>query len=99
MVGRFSLVKAEGDRKDEVVQLYQQLDEIHRTADGYVASCIFVNPSDPREVGRLALWRSHADADRAATPVHVVALRSQIHEAIQPGHTEKIVDVVSSVNL
>ena len=99
MVGRFSLVKAREGKRDEVVRHYQGLDEAFRAAEGYVASLIFVDPVDHNEVGRVALWRSRDDAERHAADDHIMYLRSQIHLAIQPEHTEKLVEVVSSVNL
>ena len=99
MIGRLSLVKAVSGRGEEVVRLYQLLDEALKAREGYVAGCVFVDQDDPSEVGRLALWRSQADVDHAAADDHIVALRSQLHLAIQSGHTEKVVDVISTVNL
>jgi hypothetical protein len=99
MIGRLSIAKALPGRRAEVVRGYQALDTALRGYDGYIASCIFTDPDDPNEVGRLSLWRGAAEADRAARDNHIVALRSQIHVALQPGHTEKIVDITSSVNL
>ena len=99
MVGRLSIGKAVPGRRQEIIRLYQALDEALRRYDGYIASCIFTDPEDPNEVGRLSLWRSLAEADRPTRDNHIVALRSQIHVLLQAGHTEKIVEIASSVNL
>ncbi len=99
MVGRLSIGKAVRGKKAEVLRLYQSLDEALRHRDGYVASCIFTNPEDPDEVGRLSLYRTHADIDRSSRDTHIVALRSEIHTLLQPGHTEQVVEIASAINL
>ncbi|MSQ40884.1 MAG: hypothetical protein EXR55_04365 [Dehalococcoidia bacterium] len=99
MIGRLSIAKAIPGRRAEVVRGYQALDTALRGYDGYIASCIFTDPDDPNEVGRLSFWRSTTEADHAARDNHIVALRSQIHVALQPGHVERIVEIASSVNL
>lgn len=39
------------------------------------------------------MLRSHADADHAATNDHTIALRSEVHRLIDPGHLETLVEV------
>ena len=99
MVGRLSIGKATRGRKAEVVRLYKSLDEALRHTEGYVASCIFTNPDDPDEVGRLSLYRTLTDIERSSRDTHIVALRSEIHNLLQPGHTEQVVEVASAINL
>lgn len=99
MVGRLSLVVAHAGQREALLRLYRELDATARTQAGFIASILFTDPEKPDEVGRLSLWRSREDADGAASVHHVVNLRSQIHRLINPGHTEKLVDVLHTVNL
>lgn len=96
MFGRLSLGQALPGKKSEIVRLYTDLDEALRARKGYVASFVFVDSLYPNEVGRFAIWRTSADIDLAAQEERIVALRSQIHQLLQPGHIEKIVEVEMS---
>ena len=99
MIGRLSQGLAVQGKRDEAVRLYQELDETLRSHDGYVASCVFTDPANPLQVGRFSFWRDLDAIDRAAGTAHVIALRSRIHLLLQPGHTESVIEIVSTVNL
>ncbi len=96
MFGRLSVVQALPGRKDEVVRLYKEMDKTLHSHKGFVSSYVFTDPEDPNTVGRFALYQSRDELERAATGEKVFTIRSQIHRAIQPGHIEKVVEILPS---
>ena len=69
------------------------LEEHLSSLPGYIMGFRFSGHDDENEVGRVALWRTHQDADHAATIDHTIALRSDIHRLIDPGHMETLVEI------
>ena len=90
------LTRTAADKKAEVERLLDDLEEYLSAQTGYVLGFRFANQEDEQEVDRVSLWGSHGDADHAATQDRTMALRSQIHALIDPGHLESLVDVMGN---
>ena len=74
----------------------RNLDDLENTLakeEGYLMGGVFFSADAGPDLGRFSLWRTREEADRAATLPHVLALRSQIHTLIQPGHVEQLHEV------
>lgn len=89
---RLSIVVPLPGRRAEVERLLDHLEEFLSKHPGYIMGGRFAAADVPEEVGRIGIWHAHADADHAATDDDVIAVRSQIHQLIQPGHLERLYD-------
>ena len=99
-VARISIMRTSSDltrtssqKRVEVERVFDELEEYLSSLPGYILGFRFGGHDDEDELGRVALWRTHEDADHAATRDHTVALRAQIHRLIDPGHMETLVEV------
>lgn len=54
----------------------------------------YVMKSDDGEYARIAIYRDAASADRAANDDSVMALRSELHIAVEPGHLERAFETI-----
>ena len=77
----------------EVRRHLDDLEDTLSTEQGYLLGGVFASAEASQEMGRFSLWRSQEEADRAANLPHVLAVRSQIHNLIHPGHTERLAEV------
>ena len=90
------LTRTASDKRAQVERLLDELDEHLSNLPGYIMGFHFVGHEDENEVGRVALWNTHEDADHAALQDHTVVLRAQIHRLIDPGHLETLVEVAGT---
>ncbi|MBI4497965.1 MAG: hypothetical protein HY689_08720 [Chloroflexi bacterium] len=91
---RLSIMVPQPGQRAQVERLLDHLEELLAKHPGYIAGGRFAAADTSQEVGRIGIWRSHAEADHAATDDDVIAVRSQIHELVQPGHLERLYDTV-----
>ena len=90
------LTRTSSSKRVEVERLLDDLEGHLSTLAGYVMGFRFAGHEDEDEIGRVSRWRSHAEADRAATLDHTIAVRSEIHRLIDPGHLETFVDIAGN---
>ena len=99
-VARISIMRTSRDltrtSSDKRARVEALLEEHLSKLPGYIMGFHFVGHEDEDEVGRVALWNSHEDADHAALQDHTVFLRAQIHQLIDPGHTETLVELIGT---
>ena len=88
-----ALTRTSANKRAEVELLFDELEEHLSGLPGYIMGFRFSGHEDEDEVGRVALWRTHEDADHAATLDHTIALRSEIHRLIDPGPMETLLEV------
>ena len=89
---RLSIMVPLPGSRAEVERLLTHLEDLLAKHPGYVMGGRFNAADNSNEVGRIGIWRSHAEADHAATDDDVIAVRSQLHQIIQPGHLERLYD-------
>jgi len=87
---RLSIVVPSPGQRQRVEQLLDHLDERLGKNPHYVVGGRFEATDGSGEIGRISVWESEADADHAATDDDVIAIRSQIHMLVQPGHLERL---------
>ena len=89
---RLSLMHPRPGRDERVSQITDDLLEFLATQPGYVRGYKLSGElHDPQgRVGRLTVWSSEADANRAATSQHDLAARSELLQLIEEGsHVER----------
>jgi hypothetical protein len=89
-------MRTAANKRAEVERLLDELDDHLSTQPGYVMGFRFIGHENKEELGRVALWGTHEEADHAATLDHTMSLRAQIHRLIDPGHLETLVEVAGS---
>ena len=92
-IARQSVVHPFPAEVSKVEQFFDQLEAHYATLPGYVLGFRYSPVGNPGEVGRIAVWRTHEDADRAAQDDHVGALRSQINMLIHGEHIERMMEI------
>ena len=90
------LMRTSSDKIAEAGRLLDELDEHLSNQPGYIMGFRFSGHEGEDEIGRVGVWKSHEDADHAAILDHTVALRSQIHRLIEPGHLETLVEITGT---
>ncbi len=86
---RVSLMRSMPGHEAEVDRLNRELVAYYRRFPGCLAAYYVQAADGSGEVGRVSVWQSEDDADRAASDDHSLALRSQLHLLIQPGHQDR----------
>lgn len=82
--------------REEVLRLYSELEDTLATDRGFILGGVIA--TDDGEVGRFALWDTRENADRASGAEHVIAVRSQIHNLVEPGHIEHLFQIMESAH-
>ena len=102
-VARISIMHTSSDptgtatvKRAQVERLLDQLEEHLSALPGYIMGFRFAGHEDADQLGRISLWRTQQEADHAANLTHTLALRSDIHRLIDPGHLETLVEVKGS---
>lgn len=93
---RLSLMMPTHGHESEVNRINSELVEFYKTRPGFIAAYRLEATDGTGEVGRISIWENAADADHTAMTDHDMALRSELHLIIQPGHIEKAYNVVQA---
>ncbi len=86
---RISLMRPMSGQAAEVQRLNRELLDFYKRCPGCLAAYLLEATDGSNEMGRLTIWESEEDADRAANAEHSLALRSQLHLRVQPGHVDR----------
>jgi quinol monooxygenase YgiN len=86
---RISLMMPEKGKRDEVRRLNQEISAFNRGLEGCRDSFVISAADNSGELGRVSVWESKEAAEGAANDQHHMSLRSELHLAIQPGHSER----------
>lgn len=93
---RVSIMRPVPGRRQEVERLLEELEAWVSQQKGYLFGVHLTSFDLTGELGRVAVYATREDANRIAVMDHTVAIRSQIHEAIMPGHMESLFEVTSA---
>lgn len=99
MIARVSLMRPMPGERKNLGKLLDELNDHASKQKGFVTAFHMAAEDDPDNIWRIAIFESSEELDRVATSTHVVALRSRIHNLIQPGHSETIMTIDGSKNL
>ena len=86
---RLSLMRPMAGHQEEVQSINKELVHMNRRMPGCLDSRSISALDGSGEVGRLTIWASQADADRAANDPRSLTLRSRLHLIILAGHLER----------
>lgn len=75
---RLSLAKPRPERMQEVRKHYEELVSYVAKMEGCLAAWVMVPHDDSGEIGRMSMWATQADANRAANDPHTMALHSEL---------------------
>ncbi len=95
-VARVSLMKVTPSNRKELETLQEALEEFLSKQKGFVMGISFESLNEKETIGRVTLWASEDQANRAATLDHTVAIRSRMHILMEPGHIEQLVQVIGT---
>ncbi len=85
---RLTICRPSQGQEREVERLLHRLEEEVSKQEGYITGGYFQAAESHGEVGRFSIWKDRHFADHASSVEDVIALRSQLHLVIEPGHTE-----------
>lgn len=91
---RLSIVKPSRGQEARVEQLIRQLADAVRTSPGCLQSMVMKADDGSGEFARVAIYESARAGADAANNAHVMALRSELHLVVEPGHQERSFDEI-----
>jgi len=87
---RLSLVIAKEGQEEAVSEMMDALLEFLATQPGHVRGYKLVRRHPDPRIGRITVWQSEHDADRAAQTQHVLSVRSELMQLIEEdSHVER----------
>lgn len=79
---RISLLTAKSGCETQVEATQDDLLSFYASQIGYLRGYKLRSTTQPRQIGRITVWRSPEDADAAAQSPHVLAQRSKLQSLI-----------------
>lgn len=87
---RLSLMNPKAGKEELVAGLMDSLLEFFSGQPGYARGYCLVDGDPQGRVGRITMWRSEEEADRAANTQHVLTVRSEIMQLVEDdSHVER----------
>jgi quinol monooxygenase YgiN len=86
---RLSIARPVRGQAERVEKLMRELADSASRSQGCLASYLLRARDDSGEIGRVAIYEDEAAADATANDAHIMALRSELHLHIEPGHVER----------
>jgi len=86
---RLSIMKPRRGDEARVNELLAKLNEASRGHPGFEQGLVLRPHDDSGEIARIAIYRDEASAEAVANTDRVLALRSELHLDVEPGHIER----------
>ncbi|GMV85354.1 MAG: hypothetical protein AMXMBFR80_12100 [Dehalococcoidia bacterium] len=86
---RLSIAKPRRGQEARLEELMRKLDATLRQQPGCLSSYLLKPHDDSGEIARIGIYENEHVAEAAANSQSVMALRSEIHLASEPGHIER----------
>jgi hypothetical protein len=80
---RVSVVQPRRNRRIEVQDMVEDLLRRLKTLPGFIDGYLMMTTDGTGRVGRVTMWRSRRDADRAALVEAVLATRANINQLVE----------------
>jgi quinol monooxygenase YgiN len=91
---RLSIVKPSRGQQAHVEKLMHDIADAVRGMPGCQQSMVLKADDSSGEIARIAVYDSDRSAANAANNPHVMALRSELHLSVEPGHLERSFDEI-----
>ena len=95
---RLTICRPQAGQEQEVERILRRLEEALSKEEGYLTGGYFQAPEGHGEAGRFGLWKNKQLADQASSSEDVIALRSQLHLLIEPGHHEGLYEITGPLS-
>jgi quinol monooxygenase YgiN len=86
---RLSIMKPNRGQAERVETMLRELAETVAKNPGCIQSMLLAADDGTGELGRIAVYESAEAANDSANNAHVMALRSELHLIVEPGHVER----------
>lgn len=86
---RLSIVKPRPGQSARIQELMEKLNEYSLSQPGCEASMVLKPHDNSGEIARISIYDNELSAEHIANSDHVMALRSELHLAAEPGHVER----------
>lgn len=86
---RLSIARPRHGEEKNLEEIMTKLNDFSLKQPGCQSSVIMKPHDNSGEIARLSIYDSEASAEHIANSDHVLALRSQLHIAAEPGHVER----------
>ncbi|HEY5475233.1 MAG TPA: antibiotic biosynthesis monooxygenase [Tepidiformaceae bacterium] len=86
---RLSVVKPRPGQEARALEMLHALSAATAGSPGWQANHVMRPHDDSGELVRISIYEDEASAEREAASATVMALRSELHLVIEPGHRER----------
>ncbi len=86
---RISVAKPRSGEEARVEEIFERINTEAAKNDGCLETYILHPHDDSGEVARMAIYTDEDHAEAAASNDAVMALRSEMHLLVEPGHEER----------
>lgn len=86
---RISIVKPRHGQAARVEELMRKINDFASKAKGCREVFLLRPHDDSGEIARMAIYQDEDSAEAAASSQTVLALRSELHLLVEPGHIER----------
>lgn len=86
---RISLMRSKDASSTEAAGIVDNLIKYMASQPGYITGWRMTAQDGTGLLGRVTIWETETDADRAAQTDHVLALRSQLNPLVEEGSHEE----------
>ena len=86
---RLTVARPRKGEESRLEELLRKLNDLSAGQEGCLESYVMKPRDNSGELARIAIYSSEAAAEGAANSQSFMALRSEIHLCVEPGHTER----------
>jgi len=86
---RLSVVKPRPGQEARVVEILKALSAATENSPGWQANYVVRPHDESGDIARISVYDDEASAEREAATPTVLALRSELHLVVEPGHRER----------
>jgi quinol monooxygenase YgiN len=86
---RLSIARPRRGEEQRLMDIMRQLNDLAAQNPDCIEAFVLKPHDDSGEIARIAIYKDEVSAEHAANSDHVMALRSELHLASEPGHVER----------
>ncbi len=86
---RISIAKPRRGEEARLREIIERINADASSREGCLETYLLQPHDESGELARLAIYRDEASAEAAASSQSMMALRSEMHLLVEPGHTER----------